>query len=87
MTPYWQSIVLYLLSVTEGEAGGSGQAPRLQGLSVVSFWQYGAICLSEHPYITSAIKLGGWFKKMANGNENLSLSTNQNHYKKVNSKL
>ena len=63
-TPYWQSIVLYLLSsITEGEAGGSGQSPRLQGLSVVSLGQYWAICLSEHPYITSATRLGGWFKK------------------------
>ena len=70
-TPYWQSILLYLLSITEGEAGGAWQTPGLQGRKSLSLGQRLAnslmsskyICLSKHPYITSAIRLGGWFKK------------------------
>ena len=64
-TPYWQSIVLYLLSITEGVVSGAGQGAGagLQGLEVVSSGHCWAIWLSEQPYITSAIRLGGWFNK------------------------
>ena len=69
-TPYWRSIELYLQSIREDEVSGSGQTPRLQGRTSFSLGQYWAyilmfsiyICLDEHPYITSAIRLVGGSK-------------------------
>ena len=50
-TPYKGSIVLYLLSITKGEAVGSWQTPRLQGRKSFSLGQYLAYILRSLIYI------------------------------------